>query len=1123
MSGLSEEQSKRFAEMLRDKGLQSLTLRDRIPVRSSNAAVKLTPEQKQIWLFEQLNPGNTAYYIHYCISMEGNLQVDALRAAIHELVKRHEVLSTTIRIIQGEPMQVYDPTVNIEPEIVHESSSMLVPEKELIVRLSREALQVPFDLTKGALVRFRLVRIREDKHLLLLTIHHIIADGWSTGIMLQEVTQYYNALGRGLQPSLPPLRIQYADYAEWKESRTEELQKGIDYWRSHLLNAPALTALPTDAVRPQVQTYEGDLLHFSLSQALSTEIRSYCSSHNITTFMFLLAAFNALIMRYTEQEDLLLGIPLSGREEPETRQLIGMFVNTAVIRTRLHGRMTFRELAVQVRDNVLAATRHGHVPFYKLVEQLAPPRSLSHSPLFQIMFMMQDTPPSHLGMHDLEIDVLKTEYGSSQFDLSIAWREENQRLIGMIEYNTALFKPSTVQRLQKHYTILLEHICLNPDKPLANLQMLSAPEEQQIHMTHVVDQASESEVVLEPGLKPKRLIELFYEQVKRTPDRVAMLDSEDQLTYVEVADQVQRLAIDLRHQGMTIGSVVGIMLERPLDFVIASLAVLETGAAYLPLDCHAPLDRIAYMLLDSESHALITSRVLCRQELTHGRKVILVDDDRQHTAQVAIEEIDREQYQLPHSIAAIIYTSGTTGSPKGVMLEDFALVNLVESFIETYQVQPEDRLLPVTSLVSASFIGEVFPMLCAGGCLYMPEYHELLDLERLCIAVIRHRITIMSSVPSFIGYLNRHYTNFPHLRLILSGGETLHHNEIDNLVRHKAIVNSYGLTESTVCSTYHFIQPEDIANIRTLPIGKPIRNTQIYIMDRFLNCMPTGCVGEICIAGAGVSPGYLHNPSLTNERFVEHPWLAGQRLLRTGDRGRLLENGCIEYLGRADKQIKIRGFRIEAGEIESVLRQYPGVQQVSVQMLEREQQGKSIVAYLQIQSESLFASELKEWLRQRLPEYMVPSMYYTIASFPQNTNGKVDVNLLAELSKELPLSPNLVEGNKSISRLEQKLADIWKEILGLQEVQLDQNFFDLGGHSLMLAGVCSKIKQEIDRDIELIDLFKYPSIASLAAHLGRKSDHTQLQERVTQRINSQKASMKQRKMKAESRKSKGGD
>lgn len=1119
MSVLSEEQSKRFAELLRDKGLQSLTLRDRIPVRSSNESVKITPEQKQIWLFEQLNPGNTAYYIHFCIRMEGNLQVDVLRTAIHELVKRHEILSTTIRIIQGEPMQVYDPIMNTELEIVHEPSSMIVPEEELILRLSRRALQVPFDLTKGSLVRFRLVPMTEDKHLLLLTIHHIIADGWSTGIMLQEVTQYYNALGFGLQPSLPPLRIQYADYAEWKESRREELQKGMDYWRSHLQNTPAITALPTDVVRPQVQTYEGDLWHFSLNQALSTKIRSYCSSHNITPFMFLLAAFNVLIMRYTEQEDLLLGIPLSGREEPETRQLIGMFVNTAVIRTRLHGGMTFRELAVQVRDNVLAATRHGHVPFYKLVEQLTPPRSLSHSPLFQIMFMMQDTPPSHLKMHDLEIEVLKTEYGSSQFDLSIAWREENQRLIGMFEYNTALFKPSTVQRLQKHYTILLEHICLNPDKPLANLQMLSELEEQQSRMALVVDQTSESEVILEPAFKPKRLIEVFHEQAKRTPDRVAMLSGEEQLTYVEVADRVQRLAIDLRQQGMEIGSVVGIMLERPLDFVIASLAVLEIGGVYLPLDCHAPLERIAYMLLDSESHAIITSQVLCRQELTHGRKVILVDGDRQHSAQVAI---GREEYQQPHSIAAIIYTSGTTGSPKGVMLEDYALVNLVESFIETYQVQSEDRLLPVTSPVSASFIGEVFPMLCAGGSLYMPEYHELLDLERLCSAVIRYRITIMSSVPSFIGYLNRHYTNFPHLRLILSGGETLHHNEIDNLVRHKAIVNSYGLTESTVCSTYHFIQPEDIANIRTLPIGKPIRNTQIYVMDRFLNCMPVGCVGEICIAGAGVSPGYLHNPSLTNERFVEHPWLVGQRLLRTGDRGRLLENGCIEYLGRADKQIKIRGFRIEAGEIESVLRQYPGVEQVSVQMLERGQQGKSMVAYLQIQSESLFASHLKEWLRQRLPEYMVPSMFYTIASFPQNTNGKVDVNLLAELSKELPLGLNLLEGNKSISRLEQKLADIWKEILGLQEVQLDQNFFDLGGHSLMLADVCSKIKQEIDKEIELIDLFKYPSIATLAAHLGRKSDHTQLQERVMQRINSQKASMQQRKMKVGSRKPKGG-
>ncbi|MFB0846525.1 non-ribosomal peptide synthetase [Paenibacillus oleatilyticus] len=1111
MSGLTKEQAKRFAELLKEKGLQSSQQNHRIPTQNERAPVSLTYAQKQIWFFELMNPGSTAYHIHFGLHMSGKLNVTAFLSALQGLVKRHDILRTRIQIMDGKPTQVYDPGMKVETEILCIDADRDLTEEDFVLRLSRETLLQPFDLLNGPLVRFQLAQINEQTNVLLVTIHHMIADGWSTGIMLQEVSRHYSDQLNGSQETMPELSIQYADYAAWHNNRSGEWDVALDYWTEHLREAPALTELPLDFLRPDVQNYTGASLHFSTSPELTSRIHGYCQRNGITVFMFLLAAFNVLIMRYTEQEDLVLGIPLAGRDAPETRNLIGMFVNTIAIRTRLSGQMTFRELAAQIRDNVLAGFQNGHVPFYKLVEHLAPQRNLSHSLLFQIMFMMQDTPMPDLKIHDIDLRLLKTEYGSSQFDLSVSWKEGTGNLEGIMEYNTTLFKRGTIQRIQQHYVTLLDQICKDPDKRIARLSLINAWEEERVRCQ------GKNEMELEK----ESLIELFERQVATTPRSLAMFNEDERLTYQELEAKANRLAHYIKNRGVCANSYVGIMLERSSDFVVAALAVLKADSVYIPLEPHAPTDRSLYMLLHSGASMLITAEACFNQRLTQDLNIILVDREAEIIATGPAEPLKRETSIDQKKIAAVIYTSGTTGKPKGVMLEHRGLINLVQSFIDTYQVRTNDRLLPVTSVASASFIGEIFPMLCAGGSLYLPEYRELLDMEKLCKSIRKHEITIMSSVPSFIAFLNRQHNEVPHLRLILSGGEALHYDEFDKLLPSKVIVNSYGLTESTVCSAYHIIRQDEICDANTLPIGKPIRHTQIYVMDRYLNCMPVGCIGEICITGVGVSPGYIHNDSLTSERFVEHPWYPGRRMLRTGDKGRWLEDGTIEYLGRMDKQFKIRGFRIEPGEIEARIRQYPGVQNVSVQIRQWDEIGRFIVAYIQPEPEnSLHAASIKDWLRIRLPEYMVPSKYYLVRDFPLNMNGKTDATRLDELAIELPI--NSIDTKKSETVLEQKLAEIWKEILKLDQVSIEHNFFDLGGHSLLLADVFSRVKKEINPHIQLVDLFKYPSIASLAVYLSQTGKSQHLNEQVIQRIKKQKASIQQRKAKMEHLKPKGG-
>jgi amino acid adenylation domain-containing protein len=1080
---------------------------------AASSTAPLSRGQRALWLLHQLDPTGGAYNVPSALTIEGELDAAALRRACQALVARHAALRTTFPAPQGEPVQRIEPAAAAAAAVSFaEVDAARWSEPELAARLLAEA-ERPFDLAAGPLLRVHLFRRSKLEHVLLVVLHHIVTDFWSQRLLLADLDALYPAERAGAPAALPLPRRAYADFAR----RQDEMLAGAegrrlrDYWRRRLAGELPPLDLPTDRRRPPVQTSAGAAESIALPAPSLAALQALCRRGEATLFMALLAAFDTLLHRYTGESDLLVGVPSAGRRAG-FGDVVGYFVNPLVMRSDLAGDPTFVELLARTREAALGAFAHGDYPFPTLVEELQPERDPSRSPLFQVMLALQKAP--ELGGQDLTPFALgepgaRLSIGGlplvsrplperfAQFDLTLSAGELTGGLTGELagglaatfNYNSDLFDAATVARMAEHWKILVDGIAADPARPISRLPLLSTAERHQLLASWNRTAAHVPAAAVVP--------DLFAAQARQSPDRPAVIFAERELGYAELAQRVDRLAARLAASGVGPEVLVGVCLERSLELVVATLAVLQAGGAYLPLDPEYPPERLAGMMEDAGARRVLTRAGLLPLAAADVEPIYLAAlealDARDPSADLHAdaEAIDGPAAAAPFrcpavagNAACVIYTSGSTGRPKGVVLTHRNLVNLIVSFIRSYGPDAADRILPLTSVASASFVGEILPLLCAGGAVVLPDREQILDTARLTELIARRGVSILSTVPALVATLNAQKDALPRLRLVLSGGEALAAADVDRIVEGAAIVNGYGLTETTVCSTWYPMSLADLRAGGTVPIGRPLANHRAYVLDGGLDLLPAGARGRLYIGGDGVARGYLGRAALTAERFVPDPFRRGERMYATGDLARWLPSGDLEYLGRADGQVKVRGFRVELGEIEAALGELPAVAQAAVVAREDRPGERSLAAYVVAPAgqPAPDVALLLAHLRERLPDYMVPASFTILPALPLTPNGKLDVKALPAPEGERPDLAAAYAPPQS--ELERVIAGIWQEALRLDRVGIHDNFFDLGGHSLLLAQVHARLREALGRELSLVDLFKNPTVQSLAAALA---------------------------------------
>jgi len=1041
----------------------------------------LSLAQQRLWFMDQLEPGNPMYNIPEAIRMSGSLNVEALRRTVEAIVARHESLRTTFRMVDEQPMQC----------IAEQGSSSLcvtdltdIPTTDLkqeAGRLTGEEFQKPFDLVHGPLFRVNLLRLGEEEHILLLTMHHIISDGWSLGVLLQEMAAFYNAFSQGTAPSLPELPIQYADFAEWQREwlKGEALESQTSYWKQQLGGTTPVLELPTDHPRPASQTYRGKRKSFVLPKTMLEALKALSQREGGTLFMTALAAFQILLHRYTGQEDVIVGSVAANRNRVEIEGLIGFFVNTLALRTDLSGNPTFRELLKKVREVALGAYAHPDLPFDMLIEELNVTRDPSYNPLFQVMFLFQNAPVESFQLSGLKLTFLEIATESSKFDLTLELIEGQEELSYSIIYNTDLFNGDTIERMAGHFRTLLQGIVATPDARLSELPVLTAPERHQLLVEWNDTRADYP--------RGKCIHELFEEQVEQTPDVMALNYEDQGLTYRELNRRANRLAHYLRKLGVGPDVLVGVCMERSLEMMVGLLGILKAGGAYVPLDPDFPAERLAFQTEDAGAPVVLTQKKLADGLPKIAAGMIYLDAPEYHQSATAMPDTNPEKEASAENLVYVIYTSGSTGRPKGVAVEHRQLVNYVHGISERLALEPGWSYATVSTIAADLGNTVVFPSWCTGGCLHVISKDRLADPVALAEYFERYRIDCLKIVPSHLAALLTGPDPrklIPRRRLIL-GGEASRCEWIANLQKYAAdcrIFNHYGPTETTVgVLTYPVGDVLPASASGTLPLGRPLPNSQIYILDGQQQPVPVGVPGQLYIGGSGVARGYWNRPEKTAERFMAN-WLGNypeDRVYRTGDRARYLPDGNIEFLERVDQQVKIRGFRIELGEIESILSEHEAVREVKVTAREDVPGDKRLVAYIVPEGKSIPSLDaLREYLKGKLPDYMVPAAFVTLEKIPLTPNGKVDHRALPAPEYTRPELEQAYAAPRT--SVEQALADIWAEVLGVKQVGINDNFFQLGGHSLLAVRLFVRIRKWAGVDLPLAILFRSPTVRGLA-------------------------------------------
>lgn len=1027
--------------------------------------------QQRLWFLNQLDPNSCTYNVPLAVRLAGTLDVKILERSFGEIIRRHEILRTTFSEQDGQPIQVIHPAGRFQMQ-KSDLSELAAEESEAEVRrLADEEALHPFDLLHGPLMRVVIVRLNRNQHILLLSMHHIITDGWSLGVLVQEVAELYKAFVEGRHAALPSLPIQYADYASWQRDwfQGPVREEQLSYWKKQLEGVPILE-LPTDYPRPLVQSYRGASRSFELSRELSKGLTSLSRHEGVTLFMTLLAAFQILLARYSRQNDIVVGTPIANRRYAQTEALIGMFVNTLILRGKIQEKSSFKKLLEQMREVTLGAYAHQDLPFEQLVEELQQERDPTRNPLFQVLFVLQNAPMPALELRGVRLSPIEVDNGTARLDLTLILQEDGDRLTGTINYNTDLFKAETIDRLAKHYRRLLEGILQDAKHRIADLAILSEAEQEQLLITW--------NATSQPYHKTLCLHELIARQARYTPDIAAIVFEDRWITYEQLDRCANQLANYLQSIGVKPEICVGVCLERSIELIIALLGILKAGGAYVPLDPSYPVERLTFMIQETEMLVLLTQEKLREHLPAQGVRIIALEDER--------ARIEQESVQAPMSeeasdhLAYVIYTSGSTGRPKGVSVAHRGLYNIVQAHKQIYaSVLPGSRVLQFFSSSFDASVFEITMALCRGATLCLTPPHMLgTDL----LALLEHQaVTAITLPPSVLATLPP--ARLAALKVLTVAGDACSSELVEIWGRDRQFFNAYGPTETTIWATIAECSPD-----RTKPsIGHPIVNTQVYVLDLYGQPVPIGVPGELYIGGIGLARGYLKRADLTAASFVPHPFglQPGERLYRTGDLVRYQVDGSLEFLGRIDQQVKLRGYRIELGEIETALIQHTNVRECVVMLRDDVAGEPDLIAYIVAKKQPApLNMELRRYLHEHLPAYMLPSAFVFMQALPLTANGKVDRHALSMPQREKSVKARSSPGNST----EIQLLGIWEEILGQPSIGVTDNFFELGGHSILAVQLMTQIRLRLGQDLALSLLFQYPTIAELAGLLDRQRD-----------------------------------
>ncbi|MGA9770378.1 MAG: amino acid adenylation domain-containing protein [Blastocatellia bacterium] len=1044
--------------------------------------------QQRIWLIEQLDPGTSIHNIPVALRMKGVLDVAALEESLNQIQRRHEVLRTSFATMDGRAVQIVHPPCDVRLPVVSLQSISGSDDEAKITIMARQEAQQPFDLSTDMPLRAKLLRVDDHDHVLLLTVHHIAADGWSMGVLTRELCELYRTLLSGNAPQLPDLPIQYADFAHWQREylQGEVLRKQLDYWKQKLGGRLPVLELPFDHPRQSIRTSDGAAQILQLSESLTDELKTVSRQQGVTLFMTLLSAFGVLLHRYSGQKEILIGTPIANRSFEETERLIGLFINNLAIRVDLNGDPCFRELLHRIRNTSLEAYANQDVPFEKLVEELQPERNLSHTPVFQVLLALQNSPMPALELPGVTASGIELHNGKAKFDLALLVEEREGALFGILEYNTDLFEEATISRMLAHFELLLEGAIRDIDLSVSQLPLVSEAERHQLLLELNDTRGDYTEGVC--------IHDLFEAHAIRSADSIAVYFEGSELSYGDLNQRANQLAHYIRKIGVGPEVLVGLFMDRSIEMIIAILGILKAGGAYVPLDATYPKQRLAFMLEDSGVSVLLTMSHLAGALPENRARVVLLDAEDDAIASQSDE--NPVSGVTPDNLAYVIYTSGSTGRPKGTMIRHESLVSYTETVTERYGVVAEDRVLQFCSISFDISVEEIFPCLTSGAVLALRTDAMVSSAQTFLEKAREWELTFMSLPTAYWHELTAALeTNGfilpPSLRVIIIAGEralperlSIWHEAVQGRVR---LINTYGLTESTVVSTICELTDPALSNTGSgeVSIGRPMRNSEVYLMDSNQQPVPIGVHGEMYLGGLLLARGYFKRPEATSDRFIPDPFSfqAGARLYRTGDLARLLPDGDIEFLGRVDNQVKIRGFRVELHEVELAINEHPSVHE-SIAVVREDMPGrKRIVAYVVAkQGQDVSSSDLRSFLYDGLPEYMVPHSFVMLDTLPLSPNGKLD---RAALPAPQSIRPEMeVFYVAPRDEIEQALATIWQEALQVEKVGVHDNFFELGGHSLLLLQVHAKMRELFKRDLPIVELFQYPSISSLAKYLS---------------------------------------
>ena len=1064
--------------------------------------IPLSFAQQQLWLFDQLSPANPAYNIVRALSISGSLDILALECSLDFIIARHEVLRTSFaRSSASEPSQLINPHSPFQLPIL---DLPLIDDQEanvLVERLAFEFSQLPFDLASSPLFRARLLRLRSDRHFLLLSVHHIAFDGWSFNILINELASAYLSFSSGSLPSLSPLPIQYADFASWQRKflSPEALQPQLDYWANLLNHRPDPIQLPADFQRPGVQSFRGSRLKSLLPELLSSQIKRFSQLTGVSPFMTLLAAFFALLWRYTNQRDLIIGSPVAARNRLDLEPLIGFFVNMLILRTTVDPNASFSQLVDQVRNLSLEAQANQDLPFEMLLEQLQVDRHLSHSPLFQVVFAFENS-SSAFALNDLNVSDIDFDPLTSKYDLALFIGHLNNTFSIRLEYCSDLFLHSSISRFLDHFQYFLSAALDNPSSKLSDLQFLSPSERSRIlvdwNHTH-------------SHVSPLPVHKLIEYQALSNPLSPALSDPFSQLTFHDLNLRANRLAHFLISLGIGPDSIVALCFNRSVDLVLSALAVLKAGAAYLPLDPSHPNRRLLWMIDHSSASVVLSSSSL------------LQNTDGSSTTRLALDTLDHLLLDFstdnppladlsPQNLAYVIYTSGSTGKPKGVMLDHSNLMNLVSWHQRVFNISPSDRASLLAGVSFDASVWEIWPYLASGASIHIPDDLVPLSPHSLGLWLAHLQISIsFLPTPLAEAFIEHHkHAGWPQrlaLRSLLTGGDKLH-RPVCSLLPFD-LFNNYGPTENTVVASMAKV-PSHLNPGSSPSIGTPIDNSQIFILDEFLQPVPVAVEGDLFIAGSSLARGYLARPDLSADSFLPNPFgPPGSRLYKTGDRARFLPNGEIDFLGRSDHQLKLRGFRIELGEIEAALSLHHHIKEAVV-VPRIINDSTSLVAFLVPRPpHHLNFHNLKNYLKDLVPDYMIPSHFLSIDSLPLTPNGKLDRSALLLIPVDRQEAGAAT--SEPANELEQMIAGFWRQVLGTAQVGRTDNFFDLGGHSLAMVKVHERLTSALSSqsaltNLTLVDMFEHPTVSALAQHLRRAAKNEIALDKVRGRAQKQK-------------------